>query len=75
MHTALKPRRGRTVTDELMTTEEVASFLRVPKATLYAWRHAGRGPIALRVGRHLRFRRRDVERWLNEQQSNGAVSA
>lgn len=49
----------------LMTAREVAEFLGVPVATLYHWRYHGRGPRALRVGRHLRFRIEDVEQWLN----------
>ena len=62
-------RAPRTVEDDgaLLTIDEVADFLRLPLATLYAWRHKGVGPSALRVGRHLRYRRADLLRWLTEQ--------
>ena len=53
--------------DALATLAEVAAFLRVPPATLYRWRYMGGGPPAYRVGKHLRFRWRDVERWLSER--------
>lgn len=54
------------MTDEqLRTPEEVAAFLQVPLATLYAWRYRSEGPPAIKIGRHLRYRARDVERWLN----------
>jgi excisionase family DNA binding protein len=53
--------------DQLMTTEELAEFLQVPVATVYSWRQTGRGPRCARVGRHLRFRRTDVDAWLEAQ--------
>jgi excisionase family DNA binding protein len=52
---------------DLMTLPEVADYLRVPEKSLYIWRYKGTGPPAARVGRHLRYRRNDVDRWLNEQ--------
>lgn len=51
----------------LMTAAEVADELRIPLATFYAWRHRGTGPPAYRVGRHLRFRRSDIDQWLDER--------
>ena len=57
------------VKDRLWTVPEVAEFLGVPVATLYAWRQNGTGPRASKVGRHLRYRPRDVERWLDEQRA------
>ncbi len=53
--------------EALLTVEEVANFLRVPVATLYAWRHKHVGPPALRIGRHLRYRVSDVHRWLRQR--------
>lgn len=51
--------------DRLMTAEELSGYLGVPKATLYAWRsRPGSGPVAYRVGRYLRYRRSNVDRWL-----------
>ncbi len=59
--------------DRLLTVEDLAGYLEVPVATIYAWRYHHRGPPGFRVGRHLRFRWSDVERWINDQfaQSNG----
>jgi excisionase family DNA binding protein len=51
----------------LMTVDEVAACLGVPKTTLYAWNYKGGGPRRLRVGRHVRYRWSDVERWLSDQ--------
>lgn len=52
---------------EVMTPVQVAEWLSIPKNTLYAWRSRGKGPKASKVGRHLRYRRSEVERWLDEQ--------
>lgn len=53
--------------DPLLTVEQVAHWLGKPKATLYAWRSRGLGPRAIRVGNVLRYRRSEVERWLDQQ--------
>ncbi len=55
------------VTDQLLTTAQVADFLQVPVSTIHQWRYRGEGPRAARVGRHLRFRRADVDAWLDQQ--------
>ena len=49
---------------QMMTPDEVADLLQVPLATLYGWRYKGTGPPSVRIGRHLRYSRTDVERWL-----------
>ena len=53
--------------DKLMTVEELAEYLAVPVQTVYRWRHRGYGPRGIKVGRYIRFRRADVETWLNSQ--------
>jgi excisionase family DNA binding protein len=53
--------------DRLLTAEDLAEYLGVPVATLYAWRYHRQGPPGFRVGRHLRYRRTDIERWLAGQ--------
>lgn len=53
---------------ELLTIDEAAAYLRVPVETLRKWRSQGTGPRAARVGRHLRYRRAEVDRWLTERE-------
>jgi excisionase family DNA binding protein len=56
---------------DLLTVAEVAALLRVPRSWLYA-RTASDGPEAiphLKLGRHLRFRRSEVEAWVEEHHS------
>lgn len=56
--------------DQLMTVREVASYLRVPPATVYTWHYQGEGPTVLKLGRSIRFRRRDVDAWLEDCQAD-----
>ena len=51
----------------LMTPQEVADRLAMPVATLQTWRTKGTGPHGFRIGRHVRYRREDVETWLESQ--------
>jgi excisionase family DNA binding protein len=53
--------------DQLLTVDDLAEYLDVPVATVYAWRHRHNGPPGFRVGRHLRFRWSDVERWIDDR--------
>jgi excisionase family DNA binding protein len=52
---------------ELMTVQDVARYLGVPVGTLRNWRVTGDGPPAARIGRHVRYRRADVESWVAER--------
>ena len=44
-----------------------AAFLGVPLRTIYRWRSRHEGPRGYRVGRHVRYRFDDVERWLADR--------
>lgn len=50
-----------------LTTEQVSEYLTVPVGTLYQWRSRGHGPRAAKVGRHLRWKQADVDRWVDDQ--------
>ena len=51
---------------EILTVLEVARFLRVPKSTVYKLARLGQLP-ASKVGKHWRFLRRDVQRWIHSR--------
>jgi excisionase family DNA binding protein len=55
------------VPDRLMTIDEVAAYTQIPKQTLYKMRTENRGPRAAKLGRHLRYRRADVDVWINSR--------
>lgn len=60
--------------EELLTTHQLSAYLGIPVATLYAWRQRERGPASFRVGKHLRYRRSDVVRWIGQQLELETVS-
>ena len=51
--------------DNLLTTDQAATLVRVKPATLKIWRMKGAGPAFIKVGRLVRYRRATIERWLN----------
>lgn len=53
--------------DPLLSPTELAAYLAIPVQTIYQWRHRGEGPPGYRVGRHVRYRWRDIQAWLAEQ--------
>jgi excisionase family DNA binding protein len=57
-----------TTPERLLLPQEVADWLGIPLQTLYSWRvdtGERRGPTGIKIGRHLRYRRADVEAWLD----------
>jgi predicted DNA-binding transcriptional regulator AlpA len=52
--------------DPLLSTAEVSAILKVPTHTLINWRYRGVGPRAARIGRGLKYRRSDIEQFVNE---------
>jgi len=62
-------------TDEVfLTTEEVLEYLQVNLRTVYRLIKAGKIP-AVRVGRQWRFRKRDIDAWLDSQRTEGGRTA
>lgn len=49
----------------LLTPDDVATQLGVPRQTLYSWRARKLGPPAILVGRHLRWRQSAIDEWLD----------
>ena len=53
--------------EELLTPEDVSRILGVPLKTIAHWRTNRSGPIFLRVGGNVRYRRCDLEEWVEER--------
>ncbi len=53
---------------EIMTVQEVADFLRVSERTVYEWATHGVIPCG-KLGTTWRFKRSEVEKWVNQQLS------
>ena len=54
--------------DIVMTVEETAKYLKVPRSTVYKLAQEGRIPCQ-KVGRHWRFKRDSINRWLERTES------
>ena len=52
-------------TQTLMSPADLATYLGVPLETVYRWRTRGGGPRGLKVGKHVRYRKADIKRWLD----------
>ena len=52
----------------VMTIEELSAYLKIPKSTLYKLVREGKVP-SQKVGRHWRFRKEAIDRWLDETQA------
>src|SRR5437763_14690245 len=60
--------------ETFLTTEEVLEYLKVNLRTVYRLIKAGKIP-AVRVGRQWRFRKRDIDAWLDSQRPRGGSRA
>lgn len=54
-----------TALEPLLGTADVARLLGVPVKTVLTWRYKGVGPPGFRVGKHVRYRRGDIEQYIN----------
>jgi excisionase family DNA binding protein len=50
---------------ELWGPQELADYLHIPLQTIYQWRTRQYGPPGVRIGKHVRYRKTDVEQWVN----------
>ena len=62
------------IDETFLTTEEVLEYLQVNLRTVYRLIKAGRIP-AVRVGRQWRFRKTDLDAWLDNQRRGGRAPA
>ena len=60
---------------DLLDSQQLAGELRIPRRTLDQWAYRKTGPAFIRVGRHRRYRRADVEAWLDSQTHGGGEVA
>ena len=64
-----KKKRKVAARSEILTAGEVATWLRIPKSTLYKLCQESRIP-AKKIGRHWRFDRATLQKWLVTQGGN-----
>lgn len=59
------------MTENLMTTKQVSTYIGIAVSTLILYRATGEGPKYIKILRRLvRYRRADVDAWLDAQKNN-----
>ena len=58
----------------VLTIDELSDYLRISRSTLYKLAQEGRVPCQ-KVGRHWRFRKETIDRWLDQGNENNLTNA
>lgn len=58
---------------DIMTISETSKYLRIARSSLYKLAQEGKIPCQ-KVGRHWRFRRESIDRWLEAAQRSEATA-
>jgi excisionase family DNA binding protein len=53
---------------ETLTPTQASAYLQIPVETLRRWRGLGTGPKFAKVGRHVRYRPAELDRWLQQRE-------
>jgi hypothetical protein len=70
-------RRFASVTDReaavglITDAAEAASYREGQRLDVFWWRSKGKGPVILKFGRHVRYPKRELRRWIETQPSGG----
>ena len=59
------------MSDDILTIEEVAKYLRVSERTVYDWAQKGEIPAG-KIGTAWRFKKSEIEKWVNDRLSGQA---
>lgn len=58
----------------LMSPNGLCEYTGIPVQTLANWRWRGEGPPWFKLGRHVRYRLADVEKWLDNNAQGGEAA-
>lgn len=56
---------------DVLTIDELSTYLKISKSTLYKLVREGKIP-SQKIGRHWRFRKETIDRWLDETQAEAS---
>ena len=54
---------------EFLTINDLCELLSVTPKTVHSWRYRGIGPASFKAGKHVRYKRSDVEAWIEESRT------
>jgi len=55
------------IENSVLSLEQTSQYLGVSQAALRSWKRQGKGPAFFRAGKLLKFRRRDLDAWMEAQ--------
>ena len=58
--------------DDFLKVDELSRWLRIPKSTIYQFCLEGKIP-GIKIGRHWRFVRKEIEVWINNRPKNANI--
>ncbi len=61
-------------TDQLLNDREFAAYCDLAERTPAVWRVRGDGPPFVKIGRNVRYKKSDVDAWLDERTVRPAVT-
>jgi excisionase family DNA binding protein len=61
--------------NKLMPTAEAADYLKMARSTLAKARLHGTGPRFIKIGRAVRYRRADLDAWINARYADSTADA
>jgi len=59
--------------EKLLTPQEIAEVLGVQPSTIYQWTHQRYIPY-VKLGKFVRFREKDVKKWVEKKANNGRAT-
>ena len=54
----------------LLSVADLSGLIGIPVSTIYDWRTHGKGPVAYRFGKHLKYATADVTAWMAGQRDD-----
>jgi excisionase family DNA binding protein len=55
-----------TLNEKYLTIDDLCDLLTVSPKTVASWRHRGVGPASFKAGKHVRYKRSDIDAWIEQ---------
>ena len=60
-------------TKDVFTTKQAADYLMLSPQRLEIWRSEGGGPLFCKIGRSVRYMRKDIDAWLEKNRRTNTI--
>lgn len=55
-----------TLNEKYLTIDDLCELLTVSRKTVASWRYRGLGPASFKAGKHVRYKRSDIDAWMEQ---------